>query len=158
MSISGQSSLSGRSLQLNVHGTVREQNVLRKISALCLWKKCTWFSACNQSSGWLKPVLLGPAGFLFHGKALKFNIQSDISMGLATLHFRKSDSYRNLWNLSDKKWGIVTLFTSFSTRFSPFWRLWRISAKTRELLASILCCWRPYCAVGVPADARTVVG
>jgi hypothetical protein len=41
-----------------------------------------------QSSGWLKPVLRGPAGFLFQGKALKFNIQSDISIGLATLHFR----------------------------------------------------------------------
>ncbi len=55
---------------------------------------------------------------------------------------------------------------------------WRISAKTHELLASILCCWRPkcavsvhivllasilccwrlYCAVGIPADASTVVG
>ncbi len=49
----------------------------------------------------------------------------------------------------------------------------QISAKTHELLAnifffgavahilplaSILCCWRPYCAVGVPADASTVVG
>ncbi len=32
---------------------------------------------------------------------------------------------------------------------------WRISAKTHELLASILCCWRPFCAVGVPADANT---
>ncbi len=26
------------------------------------------------------------------------------------------------------------------------------------LLASILCCWRPYCAVDIPADASTVVG
>ncbi len=26
---------------------------------------------------------------------------------------------------------------------------WRISAKTHELMASILCCWHPYCAVGL---------
>jgi hypothetical protein len=30
-------------------------------------------------------------------------------------------------------------------------------AKTHELLASILCWWRPYCAVGIPADDSTVV-
>jgi hypothetical protein len=34
----------------------------------------------------------------------------------------------------------------------------RIFAKTQELFASILCCCRPYCAVGIPDDANTVVG
>jgi hypothetical protein len=34
----------------------------------------------------------------------------------------------------------------------------RISTKIHELLAFILCCWPLYCAVGVPADASTVVG
>jgi hypothetical protein len=33
--------------------------------------------------------------------------------------------------------------------FAVLTTFWRISAKTHELLASILCCWRPYCAVGV---------
>jgi hypothetical protein len=33
--------------------------------------------------------------------------------------------------------------------FTVLTTFWRISAKTHELLAPILCCWHPYCAVGV---------
>jgi hypothetical protein len=28
----------------------------------------------------------------------------------------------------------------------------------REFLRKLMSCWRPYCAVGIPADASTVVG
>jgi hypothetical protein len=42
-----------------------------------------------QSSGWLKPVLLGPAGFLFQGKALRFIIQSG-QEGALRLDMRKN--------------------------------------------------------------------
>ncbi len=98
--------------------------------------------------------------------------QTNISIGLATLDFQKSDSYRNDLNLSDKKREFLLLFTSFFTNFSALWWLygefprklmtcWRpycAVAVHNVVLAPILCCWRPYCAVGVPADASTVVG
>jgi hypothetical protein len=33
--------------------------------------------------------------------------------------------------------------------FAALTTFWRISAKIQELLASILCCSRPYCALGI---------
>ncbi len=69
------------------------------------------------------------------------------------MDFRWSDSYRNYWNLSNKKWGIFPLFYVFLHKFfAILTTFWRFSAKTHEflaskiaLLASILCCWCPSC-------------
>jgi hypothetical protein len=53
------------------------------------------------------------------------------------------------------KWAIFTLFCFFITNFAFQTSFSRISPKNHELLATILYCC---CAVGVPANTRTVVG
>ncbi len=57
-----------------------------------------------------------------------------------------SDSYRTDWNVSDQKWGILTLPLCLSSQISPFWWLFREFPQN----------WHLYSAVGAPADARTV--
>ncbi len=121
----------------------------------------------------------------YHLSDIGLTCLSDFNNRISYIGLPISDTYRNYWNLSDKNGEFLLFFTSFFKNFSPFWRLFgEFSRKLMTccvhimllvsilccwcpycavgvhivLLASILCCWRPYCAVGVPADASTVVG
>jgi hypothetical protein len=54
--------------------------------------------------------------------------------------------------LSDIKWGVFPIFCVFLHEFFTFLNnFWRTFAEHMS-------CWHPYCAVGFPADAISVVG
>jgi hypothetical protein len=72
------------------------------------------------------------------------------------LDFRKSDSYRKYLNLSDKKgnfYSFLRLSSQIFRRSDDYMANFRENSGVvgvhMVLLASIVCCWRTYCAVGV---------
>ncbi len=73
------------------------------------------------------------------------------NIGISDQQQWTSDSYRTYWNISDKKWEIVPLLYVFLHKFVAVLTIfWQVPRK-------LMSCWRPYCAVGVPADASTVL-